>query len=85
MLLILQGSETEKEYDNFSAIFKYAGIAKKIADKYGLGFLPLQEKFNYFSSKFGVEHYLYDGVHPNVSGSTLIADEWVKYFKKYYK
>ena len=61
---------------------KYAKVVKKMAKKYGLYFIPLQDKFDKASEKYGVEPYLYDGVHPNVAGATLIADEWIKFFDK---
>ena len=34
------------------------------------------------AEKFGGEHYLYDGVHPDVAGAALIAGEWLKAFEK---
>lgn len=46
--------------------------------------MTLTEKVGQLAQKlFGVEPYLYDGVHPGVAGATLIADEWVKYIKEY--
>lgn len=77
---VLKGSATEEKYDGFLAVREYAKVVKKIADKYGLYFIPLQQKLDDYSKKYGVEQYLYDGVHPNVAGATLIADEWVRFF-----
>ena len=77
---ILKGSKTQERYDEFLKIKDYAVIAKKLAEEYGLYFLPLQEKFDAVAEKYPTEVYLYDGVHPNIAGSRLIADEWVKLF-----
>ena len=77
---VLKGSATEREYEQFCEVFDYAKVIKKLADKYGLYFLPLQKKFDEMAEKYGAEHYLYDGVHPMVAGASLIANEWVNLF-----
>ena len=78
---VLKGAATQEKFGEFTAVYEYAKVVKKLAEKYKLHFLPLQKKFDEAAAKFGAEHYLYDGVHPNVAGATLIADEWVKLFK----
>lgn len=85
---VLKGSATENtdeipdKYECFLAIYEYAKVVKKLAKEYNLYFLPLQEKFNEKAEKYGVEPYLYDGVHPMIAGATLIADEWLQLFKE---
>ena len=83
---ILKGSATHVEgtdkYERFCLVYEYAKVVKKIAQDYGLYFLPLQKKFDEMAKKYGVEPYLYDGVHPMVAGANLIAEEWVKLFKE---
>ena len=59
-----------------------AVVVKKIAEDYGAYFVPLQEKFDEAAQKYGVENYLYDGVHPAPAGAKLIATEWLKKFKE---
>lgn len=82
---VLEGDATVEEgtdrYQRFCEVYKYAAVVKKLADEYGLYFLPLQEKFNEAAKKFGARYYLYDGVHPMLAGAKLIADEWVKLLK----
>ena len=83
---ILKGSATHVEgtdkYERFCLVYEYAKVVKKIAQDYGLYFLPLQKKFDEMAKKYGVEPCLYDGVHPMVAGANLIAEEWVKLFKE---
>lgn len=69
-------------YEGFTQVFDYAKVVKKLAEEYRLTFIPLQNKFNEMAEKYGAEYYLYDGVHPSVAGATLIANEWLKGFKK---
>lgn len=83
---VLKGSATSAEntdrYQRFCEVYQYAAIVRKLADEYGLYFLPLQSKLSASAERYGAQHYLYDGVHPMVAGAKLIADEWVKLFKE---
>ncbi len=79
---VLHGSATDEHYDEFLQVYEYAKVVQKLAKKYSLHFLPLQEKLNQKASQYGDSYYLWDGVHPNIAGSSLIAEEWLKLFKK---
>ena len=79
---VLKGSATEEKYEEFREIKKYAAVVKKLAKEYGVPFVALQEKFDEAAEKHGAVHYLYDGVHPDVAGGKLIAEEWLKVFRK---
>ncbi len=79
---VLHGFETDEHYDEFLQVYEYAKVVKRLAEKHGLYFLPLQAKLAEMADRFGAEHYLFDGVHPNVAGSALIAEEWLKLFKR---
>lgn len=76
----LQGEATQAHPDVFAHVKEYAAVAKQIAHDYGCVWVPLQKAFEEKAAKFGVFPYLHDGVHPNVSGARLIADEWLKAF-----
>lgn len=75
---VLKGEATNEKFEEFIKIKDYAKVVKKIAEDYNLPFVPLQDKFDEMAEKYGEEIYLYDGVHPNVAGTTLIANEWLK-------
>ena len=81
---VLKGAATNSEegqWEHFSQVKEYAKAVKKIAEDYGLAFVALQDKFDEAAEKYGVETYLYDGVHPATAGAKLIAEEWLKAFK----
>lgn len=78
----LKGSATEEKYEEFCEVKKYASVVKKLSEEYGVPFVSLQEKFDEAAEKHGAVHYLYDGVHPDVAGGKLIAEEWLKVFRK---
>ncbi len=78
---VLLGCATEEKYEDFLIIREYAKVVQRLAEKYGLPFLPLQEKFDKAANVHDAKYYLIDGVHPNIAGATLIANEWIKLFK----
>ncbi len=79
---VCKGSATEEKWESFKEVYEYAKVAKKIAEDYNIPFVPLQKKIDEAVEKYGVYHVLYDGVHPNVFGAKLVANEWIKVFKE---
>ncbi len=59
-----------------------AAVVKKIAEKYSLAFVPLQEKFDSVYNPENPNYWLFDGVHPTAAGHALIAKEWLKKFEE---
>lgn len=58
-----------------------AVAAKRIAEKYGLTFVPLQDMFTKACAEAPDRAYwVKDGVHPTVFGHELIKREWMKAF-----
>ena len=53
-----------------------AAAAKRVAEKYGLEFLPLQKLFDDAAEKTTPAYWLGDGVHPTEAGHALIAEQW---------
>ena len=81
---VLKGEATNSEegqWEHFLQVKEYAKVVKKIAQDYGATFVALQDKFDEAAEKYGVETYLYDGVHPATAGAKLIANEWLKAFR----
>ena len=79
---VLEGASTQEKFDEFLTVKEYAKVVKKLAEEFGLYFLPLQEKFDAAASKYSADYYLADGVHPTVAGAKLIAEEWLALFNK---
>ncbi len=59
-----------------------AAAAKRIAEKYALPFISLQEKLDSLYNPDTPSYWLRDGVHPTAAGHALIAREWIKEFEK---
>lgn len=80
---VLRGPATEDKIDGFGCeVVKRAEMAKKIADKYGLVYIPLQEGFDELSKKEATTYWLRDGVHPTAMGHEYIKNQWLKAFKE---
>ena len=79
---VLKASATEGCWEQFqSEVKKRAAKAKEIAEKYGLLFVPLQDKFDEALQLAPANYWLVDGVHPTAAGHELIKREWVCAFK----
>lgn len=59
-----------------------AQAARRLAEKYHLPFIPLQEMFNKVNGDTPAPGYwLRDGVHPTAAGHTLIKRAWLEAYK----
>lgn len=80
------GTTATEEYPDNWEQFKTevplrAAAAKRIAEKYNLPFIPLQEKFDEACKQAEATYWLGDGVHPTAKGHWLIKEEWMKTFR----
>ena len=83
---VLKGTSTAQNYDDFRAdVEDKAKAARRIAEKYSLPFIELQDKFDKLYNPENPSYWLPDGVHPSAAGHTLIADAWIETYKKYIK
>lgn len=80
--VLADGSATKDHVKEFAEIAEYAAVIKKLSEKFGAHFLPLQSVLEKAAAKYGTQYILYDGVHPNTTGAALIAREWLKLFRK---
>ncbi len=79
---VLEACSTTEHWEFFSSeVAKRASMAKRVAEKYNLPFIPLQEGFNALASKAPNSYWLGDGVHPTPKGHEFIKNQWLKAFK----
>ena len=78
-----QNTETQPDKWNIfsTEVKKRAEKAKKVAEKYGLLFVPLQEKIDEVAQVEENSYWLRDGVHPTAMGHEIIKREWLKAFQ----
>lgn len=72
----LHGSATDEIYDHILKVKEYAKVVDKLAKEFGLPLVKIQDKLDSLAEVNGDQFYLYDGIHPNIAGADLIADEW---------
>lgn len=78
---VLKGTATEKEWEYFgTGVRANAEKAKKVAEKYGLIFIPTQDKLDKFCENTPTSYWLKDGVHPTPAGHEFLKEEWLKAF-----
>lgn len=78
---VLKGSGTREYWDDFRAeVLLRAEAAQRIAEKHGLAFIRLQDKFDAVYDTMPEDYWLLDGVHPSAAGHELISNEWIKMF-----
>jgi len=71
---VLPGTATSDAIDVFGPeVALRAESSRKVAEKYGLTFIPLQEKFDELCKICPPTHWLADGVHPTAAGHEVIA------------
>ncbi len=79
---VLKACATEGNWEEFQGeVLKRAEKARAIAEKYGLLFIPLQDKFDEAAKLAPNDYWLRDGVHPTTAGHELIKREWIKAFQ----
>ena len=75
--------EKPNKWDTFRReVAKRQEITKKIAEDFGVSFVPLQGRFDSASLSRGVKYLSADGVHPTPAGHELIARAWIEEFEK---
>lgn len=76
-------TEAEPErWEYFSIeVPKRAAVAKRVAEKYNLPFVALQDIFDDACKIAPASYWLRDGVHPTAMGHWLIKNEWIKVFQ----
>ena len=80
---VLKGTATEENWEGFlSGVKDKAAACHRIAEKYGLEFIPLQDKFDALCQQAPESYWLWDGVHPTPFGHELIAREWLNTYEK---
>ena len=72
---VLAGHATQENLDYFITEVKLrAESCKRVAEAFGLPFIPLQEKISALAAATENSYVLHDGVHPTAAGHCLIAD-----------
>ncbi len=73
---------SDERYEEYKDVFNYSKVVKKLADRYGLEFMPLQDMITELSNKYGDEFVTMDGIHPTLFTSANIAKRWLELFDK---
>ena len=73
---VLKGPATEENWEGFSSeVALRAAACRRLAEKHGAVFVPLQQKLEALAAETSNTYVLGDGVHPTYAGHGLIARE----------
>ena len=79
---VLEACSTTENWEFFKTeTKKRAEMARKIAEKYNLPFIELQNGFDELAKKAENSYWLADGVHPTAKGHEFIKNEWLKAYR----
>jgi lysophospholipase L1-like esterase len=80
---VLKACSTEANWEYFDTeTKKRAEMAKRVAEKYGLKFIPLQEGFDKLATLAENNYWIGDGVHPTPKGHAFIKSKWLEAFNE---
>jgi lysophospholipase L1-like esterase len=60
-------------------------IVAKLAQKHGAALVKLQKLFDDATAKTADDYWVWDSVHPTYRGHQLLADEWERVVREYWK
>jgi lysophospholipase L1-like esterase len=64
---------------------KRQAVVAKLGDKYKCPVVHLQKVFDDACKRAPADYWIWDGIHPTYSGHQLVADEWVKVVKEFWR
>ncbi len=87
---VLPGSNTTGELEDGADKYtlfraeteKRAAVARRVAEKFSLPFVPLQDMFDEACKEAPADYWLWDGVHPTEAGHQRIMEKWIKAFEE---
>lgn len=80
---VLEGEATYDVIDEFKdGVAKRAAVVRRIAEKFDLPIMSLQEDLDKLTKKAPNDYWLVDGVHPQLPFHQFIADKWIKTFEE---
>lgn len=80
---VVKGVSTTEKFNEFTLVYEYAKVVKKLANEYKFPLVEIQNDMNKAVEKYGSNVVCKDGVHPDIYGMNIIADNWLKTFNKY--
>lgn len=76
---VLRGTANEDNFDEFhKEVLLRAAAVRRVAEEFGLPFIPLQERIEALAAATENSYVLHDGVHPTCAGHELISRELYK-------
>ena len=83
---ILAGQANKARWNEWvTGVAKIRGVVAKLAAKYKAPVVHFQKIFDDACKMAPAEYWIWDGVHPTHAGHQLMADEWVRVVRSYWR
>ncbi len=84
---VMPGKSTSPKWEAFQkGVAEMQAVVEKLAAEYHAPVVHLQQVFDKAAKEHTpVEYWVWDGVHPTFAGHQLVADEWIRTYRDYYK
>jgi lysophospholipase L1-like esterase len=79
------GAKKENFETWFAGIRQRQAIVAKLAQKYGAALVRFQRIFDEATKRAPADYWIWDGVHPTYRGHQLMADEWERTVREFWK
>jgi len=79
------GKRKEDSETWFAGIKKRQEIVTRLARKHGAALVRFQRVFDEATKRAPADYWIWDGVHPTYTGHQLMADEWERAVREFWK
>ena len=79
------GAKADEQAARRENVAQRRAIVAKLAEKHHAALVHFQRVFDEACKRAPADHWIWDGVHPTYSGHQLMADEWERVVREFWK
>ncbi len=83
--MLAVGEKADAQTERRENVKQRQAIVEKLAAKHHAAVVHFQRVFDEACTRAPAEHWIWDGVHPTYSGHQLMADEWERVVREFWK
>ena len=83
--MLAVGEKAAAQSERRENVKQRQAIVAKLAEKHHAALVHFQRVFDEACNRAPADHWIWDGVHPTYSGHQLMADEWERVVREFWK
>ena len=83
--MLAAGEKATAQSERRENVKQRQAIVAKLAEKHHAALVHFQRVFDEACNRAPADHWIWDGVHPTYSGHQLMADEWERVVREFWK